>query len=251
VGRCHVEAFKRWLAERPAHHGGRLHRHTVRRRLNSVQLCFQRLIEWGAADAPARAPIFPSDLPIRDDPLPRFLDDAAAARLLRARRSSDIRRSPDRGGPSQFPPSPSERSEPHTPGSPSRLPIGGSSPLPWPSPEISRAPCLEVGVYAFGCYGAGLHRPQIELLARGRDLTRLSPWSSPPCCPRAASPPSATTSRSRTCPATGTCGRCAWTTSAPPGRRSPCPHPEGRAHNDAAGFALRYGPLSCSPSQGS
>jgi site-specific recombinase XerD len=87
VGRCHVEAFKRWLAERPAHHGGRLHRHTVRRRLNSVQLCFQRLIEWGAADAPARAPIFPSDLPIRDDPLPRFLDDAAAAKLLIATRA--------------------------------------------------------------------------------------------------------------------------------------------------------------------
>ena len=87
VGRGHVEAFKRWLAERPAHHGGRLHRHTVRRRLNSVQLCFQRLIEWGVADAPARAPIFPGDLPIKDDPLPRFLDDAAAAKLLVAARA--------------------------------------------------------------------------------------------------------------------------------------------------------------------
>ncbi|MGH3987637.1 MAG: tyrosine-type recombinase/integrase [Pseudonocardiaceae bacterium] len=87
VGRSHVEAYKRWLAERPARHGGRLHRHTIRRRLNSVQLCFQRLIEWGAPDAPARAPIFPSDLPIKDDPLPRFLDDAAAAKLLVAARA--------------------------------------------------------------------------------------------------------------------------------------------------------------------
>ena len=39
----------------------------------------------------------------------------------RARRSGDIRRSPGRGGPLQFPPPPSIRSAPHTPGSPSRL----------------------------------------------------------------------------------------------------------------------------------
>jgi len=87
VDRGHVEDYKRWLVERPAHHGGRLHRHTVRRRLNSVQLCFQRLIEWGGTDAPARAPIFPHDLPIKDDPLPRFLDDAAATKLLVAARA--------------------------------------------------------------------------------------------------------------------------------------------------------------------
>ena len=87
VGRGHVEDYKRWLVERPAHHGGRLHRHTVRRRLNSVQLCFQRLIEWGDPDAPARPPIFPHDLPIKDDPLPRFLDDAAATKLLVAARA--------------------------------------------------------------------------------------------------------------------------------------------------------------------
>ena len=87
VRRSHVEDYKRWLTARPARHGGRLHRHTVRRRLNSIQLCFQRLIEWGVADAPARAPIFPADLPIKDDPLPRFLDDAAAAKLLIAARA--------------------------------------------------------------------------------------------------------------------------------------------------------------------
>src|SRR5512133_227000 len=40
----------------------------------------------------------------------------------RARRSdSDLRRLPGRGGPPQFPPSPSERSAPHTPESPWRL----------------------------------------------------------------------------------------------------------------------------------
>jgi site-specific recombinase XerD len=87
VARTHVEAYKRWLAERPTPAGARLHRHTIRHRLNSVQLCFQRLIEWGIADAPARAPLFPSDLPIKDDPLPRFLDDGAAAKLLVAARA--------------------------------------------------------------------------------------------------------------------------------------------------------------------
>ena len=55
--------------------------------MNSVQLCFQRLIEWGVTDAPARAPLFPHDLPIKDDPLPRFLDDAAATKLLVAARA--------------------------------------------------------------------------------------------------------------------------------------------------------------------
>ncbi|MDP9094350.1 MAG: site-specific integrase, partial [Actinomycetota bacterium] len=34
-------------------------------------------------DAPARTPIFSIDLPIVDDPLPKFLDDAQAAALLR------------------------------------------------------------------------------------------------------------------------------------------------------------------------
>ena len=87
VGRGHVEAYKRWLGERPSRYGGQLHRHTIRRQLNSVQLCFQRLIEWGAEDAPPRAPIFPSDLPIKDTALPRFLDDAAAAKLLVAARA--------------------------------------------------------------------------------------------------------------------------------------------------------------------
>lgn len=41
----------------------------------------------GVTDAPARAPLFPHDLPIKDDPLPRFLDDAAATKLLVAARA--------------------------------------------------------------------------------------------------------------------------------------------------------------------
>ena len=45
---------------------------------------FVRLDEWGWDEAPPRVPMFPGDLPRQDHPLPRALDDAAAAKLLRA-----------------------------------------------------------------------------------------------------------------------------------------------------------------------
>jgi hypothetical protein len=45
---------------------------------------FVRIDEWGWPEAPARVPMFPGDLPRLDRPLPTALDDAAAARLLRA-----------------------------------------------------------------------------------------------------------------------------------------------------------------------
>jgi Site-specific recombinase XerD len=45
---------------------------------------FVRIDEWGWDEAPARVPMFPGDLPPQDHPLPKALDDAAAAKLLRA-----------------------------------------------------------------------------------------------------------------------------------------------------------------------
>jgi hypothetical protein len=39
---------------------------------------FERIIEWGWADAPKACPIMVTDLPKVDDPLPRFLDDNQA-----------------------------------------------------------------------------------------------------------------------------------------------------------------------------
>jgi hypothetical protein len=45
---------------------------------------FARTGEWGRDEAPARVPIFPGDLPRQDHPLPKALDDVAAAKLLRA-----------------------------------------------------------------------------------------------------------------------------------------------------------------------
>jgi len=45
---------------------------------------FVRIDEWGWDEAPDRVPMFPGDLPRQDHPLPKGLDDAAAAKLLRA-----------------------------------------------------------------------------------------------------------------------------------------------------------------------
>ncbi len=89
VQRRHVEDYKVWLAARPSARGGKLHRHTVRERLGTVRNFFERIIEWGWDDAPARVPLFSGDLPIKDEPLPRFLDDPAAAKLLRSARTDD------------------------------------------------------------------------------------------------------------------------------------------------------------------
>ena len=89
VGRVEIEGFKTWLARRVSHKGVALSANTIRQRLGTLRTFFDRIVEWDWADAPARTPIFSSDLPIVDDPLPRFLDDAQAARLLRAASESD------------------------------------------------------------------------------------------------------------------------------------------------------------------
>lgn len=89
VRRHHVEDYKTWLSERPAARGGRLHRHTIRERLGVVRNFFERIIEWEWDDVPDRVPVFSGDFPIKDEPLPRFLDDPAATKLLRAARADD------------------------------------------------------------------------------------------------------------------------------------------------------------------
>jgi integrase/recombinase XerD len=84
IGRVHIEGFKTWLRRRSSPRGGPLSANTIRQRLGTLRSFFDRMIEWDWPDAPARTPIFATDLPIVDDPLPRFLDDATAARLMRA-----------------------------------------------------------------------------------------------------------------------------------------------------------------------
>ena len=69
----------------------------------------------GCVVRPARAVLRPPPTPTRHD------THFPAETGYRTRHSGSTRRPPGRGGPPQFPPSPSERSTPHTPESPSRL----------------------------------------------------------------------------------------------------------------------------------
>ena len=87
IRRPHIEAYNAWLASRPRAGGGTLHRHTIRVHLSTLACFFERISEWDYPDTPQRSLIFAGDLPIRDQPLPRFLDDGASTKLLRAARA--------------------------------------------------------------------------------------------------------------------------------------------------------------------
>jgi integrase len=88
IGRTHIEGFKTSLSSRTGYRGkpGPA-KTTVAMRLGHLRGFFDRIIEWGYHDAPPRNPIFAGDIPIRDRPLPRFLDDPTAAALLAATRN--------------------------------------------------------------------------------------------------------------------------------------------------------------------
>jgi site-specific recombinase XerD len=84
IGRRHVEDFLRWLAARPGRNAARVTPATLAHRLGTLRMFFVRISEWDWPDAPTRVPIVAGDLPRQDHPLPKALDDAAAAKLLRA-----------------------------------------------------------------------------------------------------------------------------------------------------------------------
>ena len=84
VTRRHIEDYKPWLAARPGQSKPRLTTATIAHRLGTLRMFFVRLDEWGWDEAPPRVPMFPGDLPRQDHPLPKALDDASAAKLLRA-----------------------------------------------------------------------------------------------------------------------------------------------------------------------
>jgi site-specific recombinase XerD len=84
ITRRHVEDFKPWLAARPGQNKPRLTTATIAHRLGTLRMFFARIEEWGWDEAPPRVPMFPGDLPRQDHPLPKALDDATAAKLLRA-----------------------------------------------------------------------------------------------------------------------------------------------------------------------
>jgi len=84
IRRHHIEDFRSWLAARPGKRTARLTPGTLAHRLGTLRMFFVRISDWDWPEAPARVPIIPADLPRQDHPLPKALDDPAAAKLLRA-----------------------------------------------------------------------------------------------------------------------------------------------------------------------
>jgi integrase len=87
--RAHIEAYKLHLNERPSITGAKLSKRSLVNHLGVLRNCLERLTEWGGNDQPTHVLVFSGDLPRLDDPLPRFLDDGAATKLLQAARSDD------------------------------------------------------------------------------------------------------------------------------------------------------------------
>jgi site-specific recombinase XerD len=86
--RDHIEAYKSWVAVKHGRYTSKpLNRISIKNRLINLHCFFDRITEWGYPNPPRRPLIFAGDLPIVDKPLPRFLDDAAATKLMRASRS--------------------------------------------------------------------------------------------------------------------------------------------------------------------
>ena len=88
VHRDDIEDYKVWLAAQPRAGGATITAETHRQRMRTVRAFFERIIEWDWPDAPARNPVIAGDIPKKPEPLPRFLDDQDAARLMAAARAS-------------------------------------------------------------------------------------------------------------------------------------------------------------------
>jgi site-specific recombinase XerD len=91
ISRTNIEDYKVWLASQPGIKGV-IAKNTQRQRLRMIRIFFERLIEWDWPDAPARNPIFHGDIAPRTDPLPKFLNDRDAAKLIAAARAHRIPR---------------------------------------------------------------------------------------------------------------------------------------------------------------
>jgi len=85
--RRHIESFKSHMAAAGGPKGYGLATATVRRRMLTLRMFLERIMEWGWDGAPSRALVFSGDLPKRDEALPKFLDDARFAAFMRAARS--------------------------------------------------------------------------------------------------------------------------------------------------------------------
>jgi integrase len=90
VERRHIEAFKRFLPTLPGSNGQPpLADTTIRMTLGTLRTFFERVSQWGYPDVPTRVLIFNGDLPTPDAPLPKFLSDPDASKLMRAAGDAD------------------------------------------------------------------------------------------------------------------------------------------------------------------
>jgi len=94
IEREHIEAYKTWLSARPGYRKtgsdgrpSRLSKTTLGMRLGHLRAFFSRITEWGYDDVPTRIPVYSTDKPLLDKPLPKFLDDAQAAAFMNAARA--------------------------------------------------------------------------------------------------------------------------------------------------------------------
>jgi site-specific recombinase XerD len=92
ITRTHMEDYKVWLSIQPGTSDGHLAKNTQRHRLRMIRIFFERLIEWDWTDAPGKNPLFHGDIAPRTHPLPKFLNDQDAAKLMRAARSHRLPR---------------------------------------------------------------------------------------------------------------------------------------------------------------
>jgi site-specific recombinase XerD len=88
VGRDDIEDYKVWLAAQPRGGGQTITAETHRQRMRTVRQFFERIIEWDWPGAPPRNPVIAWDIPKKPEPLPKFLDDRDAAKLMAAARAS-------------------------------------------------------------------------------------------------------------------------------------------------------------------
>ena len=92
ITRTHLEDYKLWLSTQPGMKGEILAKNSQRHRLRMIRIFFERIIEWDWDDAPRRNPLFHGDIAPRTDPLPRFLNDQDAAKLMKAARAHRLPR---------------------------------------------------------------------------------------------------------------------------------------------------------------
>jgi site-specific recombinase XerD len=92
IKRSHIEDYKVWLAAQPGVTRPTMAKNTQRQRLRMIRIFLERLIEWDWPDAPGRNPILHGDIPPRPEPLPKFLNDQDAAKLMAAARAHRLPR---------------------------------------------------------------------------------------------------------------------------------------------------------------